>query len=333
MTIEQSRRGAGWSRRGLLTGGAGLALAACHPSASGADANLKDVALRVWRYKGSAAYFMDAAGVGHFPYKVEFADFPGGSLVLNAFSAGALDYAHMSQVPPIFAAVRGVPLRFIAAHLGDVNSSGLLIQKDSPIKSVADLRGKRVCYVPATNNHYELIKILEVHGLSFKDITPVALTVPDGMAAFSRGHIDAIVGAGVTALLAIEQWGARWLVNSVAGYYSGNFLIAANPAAIENPGKSAAIADYLHREKVTWDWINNNRDEWSAISARTTDAPERLFKQLYDHRSRKDQLAIVTPDIVQDQQQVADELLKVGAIDRRVDVTPFWTKQYNSVLS
>jgi sulfonate transport system substrate-binding protein len=77
----------------------------------------------------------------------------------------------------------------IAVYHGDVNNQVVLVPKGSAIRSLGDLKGKRVGYVRATTTQYYLIQMLKSAGLSWDDIDPVAMTVSDGAEAFGRGSL------------------------------------------------------------------------------------------------------------------------------------------------
>jgi sulfonate transport system substrate-binding protein len=111
---------------------------------------------------------------------------------------------------------------------------------------VADLRGKRVGYVRGTTSHLYLYQQLKEAGLSFDDIKPVNLSPADGLSAFARGDIDAWAIYGYNGQLARTRHGARILKTAV-GYLSGNFLIYANPKAVQDVQRQAALADLLQR--------------------------------------------------------------------------------------
>ena len=69
----------------------------------------------------------------------------------------------------------------------------ILVPKDSTLKSVADLKGKKVALNKGSNVHYLLVKALEKAGVKYTDIEPVFLAPADARAAFERGAVDAWV--------------------------------------------------------------------------------------------------------------------------------------------
>ena len=72
-------------------------------------------------------------------------------------------------------------------------AEALIVQKDSKIQSVQDLKGKRVALNKGSNVHYLLLKVLEANNLKLSDIEVVYLPPSDARAAFERGAVDAWV--------------------------------------------------------------------------------------------------------------------------------------------
>ncbi|WP_288486173.1 ABC transporter substrate-binding protein [uncultured Novosphingobium sp.] len=135
---------------------------------------------------------LKAAGLApDFP--VQYLEFQSGHLVIEALNSDALDFGGSSEIPPVFSAASTVQsfLQVGVLH-GDVNNQAVLVPKGPAIRDLRDLKGKRVGYVRATTSQYFLIEMLRSVGLSWSDIEPVALTVSDGVAAFSQGALDAL---------------------------------------------------------------------------------------------------------------------------------------------
>ena len=79
-------------------------------------------------------------------YTVEWTEFPGGPQLLEALNAGAVDFGSTGETPPIFAQAANAPLVYIAHEPPAPRGEAILVPKDSPIKSVADLKGKKVAF-------------------------------------------------------------------------------------------------------------------------------------------------------------------------------------------
>ncbi|NYE59512.1 sulfonate transport system substrate-binding protein [Duganella sp. 1224] len=328
-----SRTSKGGARRQFLRKGAALAaLVGGWSNVTRATAvQLRDTTLRVGTYKGGDSYYFTEAGVDNIPYKTNVAEFSGGNLIVEAMSSGSLDFGGMSEIPPIFAAAGGAPLKVIAVLRGDVNNQVVLVPKNSAITDPAQFKGKRIGYVRSTTSHYFLIQLLKENGLTFKNIQPVALPPQDGLAAFKSGQLDAWVIYGLVVEFARSQ-GAR-VLRTAKGYLSGNYVISATTQAIADPLKHQAVGDYLQRVARVYDWINRNPDKWAARSGQIAGVPPQFFLNQVKNRSEPYKLIPVDDAAIKSQQKVADVFADAGLLGRRVDVRPIWDRSFTQYLS
>ncbi len=129
-------------------------------------------------------------------YKVVWTEFPAGPQLLEALNVGAIDFGNTGEAPPIFAQAAGAPLVYVAHEPPAPEGEAILVPKDSPIKSVADLKGKKVALNKGSNVHYLLVKALEKAGVKYSDIEPVFLAPADARAAFERGSVAGLGDLG-----------------------------------------------------------------------------------------------------------------------------------------
>ena len=321
-------------RSARLGAGAGLAalLGGWSNATRAAAAQLRDTTLRVGTYKGGDSYYFNEAGVAGIPYKTALAEFAAGNLIVEALASGSLDFGSMSEIPPIFAAASGAPLKVIAVLRGDVNNQVVLVPKNSPITDPAQFKGKRIGYARSTTSHYFLLQLLKENGLGFKDIQPVALAPQDAFAAFKSGQIDAWVIYGLVVELAKSQEGAR-VLRTADGYLSGNYVISTSANAIADPLKHAAIGDYLQRVAKVYDWINRNPKPWAAKSGQIAGVPPQFFLNQATQRSQPYKLVAVDDAAIKSQQQVADVFSDAGLLARRIDVKPIWDRSFAKYLA
>jgi len=262
------------SRRSALGALAGSLLAGGvrAETGAGAGADLGGVTLRVAYYKGGWRPLLQAAGEDKTPYKIEWKELNNGVLHIEALNGDALDVGSGSEIPAMFAARQNAKVRFIAVTHEDLNIQVTVAAKDAPIRSIADLKGKRVGYVRATTAHYFLAKQLEEAGLAFSDIEAINLTPSDGYTAFASGKLDAWAIYGYNGQLAIAKQGARLLKTGV-GYLSGNFPIYANPRAVDDPLLHAALTDFLLRIQRAYAFANKNFPVYAAAQVAETHLP------------------------------------------------------------
>jgi sulfonate transport system substrate-binding protein len=103
-------------------------------------------------------------------YTVSWKEFPGGPQLLDAVKVGAVDFAHSGEAPPIFAQAAGAPLLYIGYEPAAPKAEAILVPKDSPIKTVADLKGKKIVLNKGSNVHHLLVRALEKAGLKYTDV-------------------------------------------------------------------------------------------------------------------------------------------------------------------
>lgn len=323
-------------RRFLKTAGALGIVPAIGPkavhAASDLSQDLSGVTLRVAYYKGLHKTLLETAGLADTPYRVDWKEFNSGVQHIEGINADALDFGSGSEISAAFAAKSGAAVKFIAVYKEDLNNQGTFVQKDAPIKTVADLRGKRVGYVRGTTSQYYLYKQLAEAGLSFDDIRAANLSPTDGLIAFARGDLDAWAIWGYNGQIARTKYGAGTLKTGV-GYLSGNFLISANPKAINDPKRHAALADFLQRLKKAYAWSNLNYPTYAAAQSQAIGVPVEDILELFNRRSQDYSLVANSDAAVASHQEVADVFTKIGVFDKSVDVKPYWDRSFDQLLA
>lgn len=124
-------------------------------------------------------------------YTAEWREFSSGVPILEALNAGALDVGHSGDAPVVFAQASGVPFVYIGVTAASPDNTGVVVPENSSLKTLADLKGKKVAFVKGSSAHYLVACALQSAGLTFADITPVYLAPPDARAALQSGTIDA----------------------------------------------------------------------------------------------------------------------------------------------
>lgn len=171
--------------------------------------------------KGSLEPKLKALG-----YSVKWSEFNAGPALLEAINVGALDFGNTGEAPPIFAQAAGAPIRYIAFEPPAPKGEAILVPKDSPLKSVADLKGKKVALNKGSNVHYLLVKALEKANVKYADITPVFLAPADARAAFERGAVDAWVIWDPFQAAAEAAIGARTLADGTDTVWNYQFYLS-----------------------------------------------------------------------------------------------------------
>src|ERR1700728_5050335 len=123
-------------------------------------------------------------------FRVEWREFPSGPPLLEALNAGAIDFGQTGETPPIFAQAAGVPLVYAGYEPPVPQGEAILVPKDSSLKTLTDLKGKKIALTKGANVHFLLVRALEKADLKYSEIEPIYLAPADGRAAFERGAVD-----------------------------------------------------------------------------------------------------------------------------------------------
>lgn len=190
--------------------------------------------------------------------QVKWTEFPSGPALLEALNVGAIDFGQAGEAPPIFAQAAGANLVYVGNEPPEPEGEAIVVSKDSPIKSVAELKGKKVALNKGSNVHYLLVKLLEKAGLQYKDIEVAFLPPADARAAFERGSVDAWVIWDPFLAAAQKQIGARVLADGKGVVSNHPFFLAARPYAEQRGDVINVVLDELAK---TDQWAAKNRKE------------------------------------------------------------------------
>ncbi|WP_405719992.1 ABC transporter substrate-binding protein [Streptomyces sp. NBC_01537] len=268
------------------------------------------------------------------PYKVKWSVFQGGDLQLQAVRAGALDVASSSEIPPIFAASDGkANFKVVAVQKGNTLLQEVVAPKGSKITSIAQLKGQKVGYVKNTTAHYFLYELLKQAGLKWSDIKAVPLLPNDGLAALNGGSIAAFASYGGT-IIAAHQQGAT-TIGSGRDILSGNFLWEGSDSTIADKTERAALADLIARVSKAYAYIRDGHEkDFAQVTATATKQPvSQALQQIQDGEKQRPTVAGVTGEAaIASQQKVADVFEELGALNRPLKVSSFWTDDLNTDL-
>ncbi|WNS78352.1 ABC transporter substrate-binding protein [Domibacillus sp. DTU_2020_1001157_1_SI_ALB_TIR_016] len=259
------------------------------------------------------------------PYKVEWASFQGAAPLFEAVKAGSVDTAPAGDTPVLAAAASGVPIKIIASSVSAAESVTILVQKDSPIKDVEDLKGKDIVISSAKGSvsQYLVIEALKEVGLTTKDVNIKFVLPTDAAAAFKSGDIEVWATFDPYTTIA-EDDGARVLKDG-KGINSGIGFITASEEALEDPGKRAALQDVIQRFSKAWDWEQDNKEEYVKIYSDITRLPEDVAREI-NNKVNADVRPVSNEDI-EAVQKVADTFAEEGVLEKPVDVAEIVDKE------
>lgn len=250
-------------------------------------------------------------------YKVSWHEFTSGLPLLESLNVGNIDFsADVADTVPVFALAAGADVVFVAKEAPSPTAQAIVVPANSPIKTVADLKGKRVGFAKAAGVHYLLLSALEKNGLNFKDITPAYLSPADGRAAFTQGSIDAWVVWDPFVSAVQSQSDVRVLSdgsNGLASYQ--RFYLASSKFSKANP----RVVNLIYGElQDAGKWVKKNPKEAAAILAPAWGLDTATVETANSRRSYAVQP--VDKASLQDAQQIADVFFKEGLLPKAVNV-------------
>ncbi|KQV98464.1 sulfonate ABC transporter substrate-binding protein [Rhizobacter sp. Root1221] len=248
--------------------------------------------------------------------RVQWLEFPAGPQLLEALSVGALDFGLTGDSPPVFAQSAGKDLLYVGAEPAKPLSSAVLVPADSPLKTLADLKGKRVAFQKGSSAHYLILRALDRAKLKWADITPIYLPPADARAAFEKGAVDAwaIWDPFYAATeLSIKP---RVLANGVGLSGNNSFYLASRPFAEQHPRVLKVLFDALTEADT---YVQSNRKDAAQLLAEFSGL-NLATVHLFVSRRPPSPVGPLGPKIVADQQLVADTFFRLGLIPRPVKV-------------
>jgi len=255
--------------------------------------------------------------------KITWSEFTSGPPLLEALGANAIDFGSTGDIPPLFAQAAGGDLVYVAASKSSVAGSAILVKKDSPIQSIADLKGKKVAFKRGSSAHNFAVKALRTVGLTPADVEALDLGPPDAAPAFASNQIDAWIIWDPYYAIAEQAPDTRVLVTTEGIVDSWGYYLANGGYAKENPTILAEVIDELARVgKAAQADIEATVGEISAV----TGVPEPIQKIALTRKGAD--LGAIQPlddSILTYQQALADEFFGLGILPRKLSIAEvFW---------
>ncbi|EMB2348260.1 sigma-54-dependent Fis family transcriptional regulator [Serratia ureilytica] len=122
---------------------------------------------------------------------VLWSEFPAGPQLLHALDGDEIDFGTTGEVPPIFAQAQGNALVYVGFEPPAPQSVAMVVPQDSPIRSAADLRGKRIALNKGSNVHYLLLQMLDEQGMTLNDVRIVYAPPKYPLSATDLQAVDA----------------------------------------------------------------------------------------------------------------------------------------------
>ena len=266
--------------------------------------------LVILKGRGSLEKRLAAEGV-----EVKWTEFPAGPVLLEGLNVGSIDFGTAGEAPPIFAQAAGANLVYVGSEPPSPASEAILVPQGSPLKTVADLKGKKVALNKGSNVHYLLVRALEKAGLAYKDIETIFLAPADARAAFERGSIDAWVIWDPFQAAAEVQLKARVLADGTGLVANHQFFLASRTYTEKNPKIISIVLDELDQVDQ---WSSRNLAEVSKVLSAQTGLDQATVELATKRLSYG--VKPVTPQVIAEQQKIADAFYQLKLIPKKISV-------------
>ncbi|MCF5693078.1 aliphatic sulfonate ABC transporter substrate-binding protein [Pseudomonas sp. PA-1-2A] len=283
--------------------------------------------LRVANQKSTIKALLEASGESqNVPYEIKWSEFPSASPLGEALNAGAVDVGALGDAPYVFALGAGASIKVISIiHAEGRNTTALLVPKDSPIKTAADLKGKKIVTGRGSIGHYLAIKALNDAGLTTQDVQFIFLLPAESRLVLDNGTADAWATWDPYTTVVTSQSNARVLVSG-KHLLSNHLYFAATGQAIAD--KRVQLDDFVARIDRAYAWANTHPEQYAAAQAKITGLPLAVHIEV----AQDTHLSPVTIDdtVIHGLQATADTYVKEGLLSQHIDVSQGFDSSFNA---
>ncbi|MDR5741374.1 sulfonate ABC transporter substrate-binding protein [Caballeronia sp. LZ016] len=245
--------------------------------------------------------------------KVTWTEFPAGPQLLEGLNVGAIDFGYVGEAPPVFAQAAGADFVYTAYEIPTPRAEGVIVAQDSPIRSVADLRARKIAFNKGSDVHWFIVALLRKHGLAYTDIQPVFLAPADARAALERGSIDAWAIWDPFLAAAQAQSNARLIADADGVASHHQFFLSQREFAQKRKDVIGIAMEALGKQGQ---WVRQNPAEAATQLAPIQGLDAAIIKtglEHYEHVYRP-----IDSSVLEQQQRIADSFYELKLIPRKI---------------
>jgi sulfonate transport system substrate-binding protein len=223
--------------------------------------------------------------------------------------ANAIDVGSTAGAAALLARANGAPIKTFYVF-SQPEWAAVVVGRDSPITSVAQLKGRKIAATKGTDPYFFLLQTLRQAGLSGSDVEVVNLQHADGKTALERGDVDA--WAGLDPLMAQSQVdsGSRLLHRDIS--FNSYGVLNANESFLRDHADLArAVVTGYQRARQ---WITANSSDATALLARESKVSRNVAEIVLTERTKLD----VSPVPGDAQRQVLRRILPTLVAESQV---------------
>lgn len=247
--------------------------------------------------------------------RIQWTEFPAGPQLLEALALGSVDLGATGDAPPVFAQAAGKDVVYIGAEPPKPDSSAVLVKPDSPLKTLADLKGRRIALQKGSSAHFLTVQAVKKAGLAWADIQPVYLPPADARAAFERGAVDAWA-VWDPYYAAAEISGELRALATSRGLSSNNTFYLASRALSQQPALVKTLFQALTDTDAR---VRADRRDAVQRYAEFAGLPAPVVHRMVERRGPAP-VGPLTAQLLAEQQQVADAFAELALIPRPIRV-------------
>ncbi len=289
-----------------------------------------DVVLKVASQKGSTKALVLASHVlDGGPYRVEWSEFPSAQALLEALGANAVDLGGVGDAPFLFAYANDPKLKVV--HVGRSLSGGtavgVVVPNASPIRTAADLRGRRIATGKGSIGHYLLLRVLDQAHIPLSAVQVVYLSPGDAKAALANGAVDA--WSTWTPYTELEtRGGVGRVVIDGTGLLNSYLFMASTDQALS--AKRPELADFIQRLTKAERWQVDHLAEFAKVLAADTGLPPDVAlvvarKHIYDPTA-------ITPALAAEEQATLQHYVDGGVLAKAPVTANAFDPEFNAAI-
>ena len=254
--------------------------------------------------------------------------FSSSSKLLEGIALGSIDFGATGEASPIFAQAAGASLFYVGYEPPAPRGEAILLPKNSPIRTLAGLRGKKIGFDPASDVHYLLLQALENAGISYDEIQTVYLPIHEARAAFENGSVDAWVVCDPYLAAVQRDLAAKVLTDGTGLVNNRQFYVTSQTFAAQHPKVVQILLEEI-----------KELDEWSK---RHLGVVVEMFSPELGLETKVVQIAAsrtsygvqaMNESVVKEQQQIAHSFRKAGLLQQNIQVaSSIWLPRQTLVL-
>jgi sulfonate transport system substrate-binding protein len=248
--------------------------------------------------------------------RIVWHEFSSGLPLLEAVNVGNIDVSgDVADTVPVFAQAAGANIAYYAEEAASPSAQAILVTRDSTIKTVADLKDRRVAVTKGAGSHYLLLAALAKAGLTFQDIKPAYLPPADGRAAFVSNKVDAWVAWDPYLTTEKNKSNARVLADGRGGLASYKRYYLTSQAFAESHGDVLRVI--FDKLAETGKWVKAHPKDAAKILSELWKIDPLTIEEAIEHRSYL--VGPVTKTKLSEQQKIADAFLAERLMPKKLD--------------